>query len=81
MFADCVNFDLLCEDHVNEKKEVFKKGMTVCVYAPKAMIFKETNFIARNIKLSKTKEGKTTEMELVLPGSYTGDIPEALPWE
>jgi prophage tail gpP-like protein len=81
MFADCVNFDLLCEDHVNEKKEVFKKGMTVCVYAPKAMIFKETNFIARNIKLSKTKEGKTSEMELVLPGSYTGDIPEALPWE
>jgi prophage tail gpP-like protein len=81
MFADCVNFELTCDNHVNEKNEVFQKGITVCVYAPSAMIMRETNFIARNIKLSRTTEGKTTTFTLVLPGSYTGDVPEALPWE
>ena len=81
MFADCVNFELTCENHVNENNEVFYKGMGVCVSAPSAMITKETTFIARNVKLKRTTEGKTSELTLVLPGSYTGEIPEALPWE
>jgi prophage tail gpP-like protein len=81
MFADCVSFELLCENHVNENNEVFYKGMGVCVSAPSAMIAKETTFVARNVKLSRTVEGKTSTLTLVLPGSYTGEIPEALPWE
>jgi hypothetical protein len=55
--------------------------MTVSVTAPSAMITRATDFIARNIKLSRTTEGKTAALTLVLPGSYTGEIPEALPWE
>jgi prophage tail gpP-like protein len=81
MFADCVNYELVCENHVNEKGEVFQKGMSVCVSAPSAMITKETTFIARTVKLARTIEGKTATLTLVLPGSYTGEIPEALPWE
>jgi prophage tail gpP-like protein len=81
MFADCVSFELLCENHVNENNEVFYKGMSVCIFAPSAMIAKETTFIARDVKLSRTVEGKTATLNLVLPGSYTGEIPEALPWE
>jgi hypothetical protein len=81
MFADCVNFELLCEGHVNENGEIFKKGMTVCVASPSAMIARETDFIARTVKLTRTTEGKTATLGLVLPGSYTGEIPEALPWE
>jgi prophage tail gpP-like protein len=81
MFADCVNFELVCENHVNENNEVFQKGMAVCVSSPSAMITRETNFIARSIKLARTIEGKTATFNLVLPGSYTGEIPEALPWE
>jgi prophage tail gpP-like protein len=81
MFADCVSYELECEGHVNQDKEVFKKGMTVCVKAPGAMIRRETNFVARNIKMKRTIEGKTTSMTLVLPGSWSGNIPEVLPWE
>jgi prophage tail gpP-like protein len=81
MFADCVNYEVLCENHVNEKNEVFQKGMSVCLSAPSAMINNETAFIARTVKLSRTTEGKTAALTLVLPGAYTGEIPEALPWE
>jgi prophage tail gpP-like protein len=81
MFADCVNFELVCENHVNENNEVFQKGMSVCVSAPSAMITTDTTFIARNVTLARTTEGKTSTLTLVLPGSYTGEIPEALPWE
>jgi hypothetical protein len=81
MFADCVAFELECEGHVNERKEPFQKGMTVRVNAPGAMINGSTEFIARNIKLSRNTGGKTATMNLVLPGSFTGELPEALPWE
>jgi prophage tail gpP-like protein len=81
MFAECVSYELECEGHANANGEVFKKGMTVCVKAPGAMIIRETNFKAREITLKRTKEGKTASMTLVLPGSYDGNIPEVLPWE
>ena len=81
MFADCVTYEAVLEHHVNANNEVFQKGMNVCIAAPTAMILNETTFIARNIKLARTIEGKTAELSLVLPGSYTGEIPGALPWE
>jgi prophage tail gpP-like protein len=81
MFADAVAYELTCEGHKNPDGELYKKGMTVCVKAPTAMITKETDFIARNIKLKKDTSGKTATISLVLPGSFSGEIPEALPWE
>jgi prophage tail gpP-like protein len=81
MFADCVSYEIECDGHHNTDGERFKKGMTVCVSAPTAMITKETNFLCRNVKLSRTIEGKTSTLSIVLPGSYTGELPEAFPWE
>jgi prophage tail gpP-like protein len=81
MYADCVSYSLQCDTHVNEKGKVFKKGMIVCIQAPGAMITRQTNFTARNIKLLRTAEARTTEMSLVLPGSFTEELPEALPWD
>jgi prophage tail gpP-like protein len=81
MYADCVSYSLQCDTHVNEKGKVFKKGMTVCIQAPGAMITRQTNFIARNIKLLRTAEAKTAELSLVLPGSFMEELPEALPWD
>lgn len=81
MFAECVSYDLKCEGHVLIDGSLCKKGLVVCVNAPSAMIVRDTNFIARNIKIVRTAESKYTEMNLVLPGSYTKKIPEVLPWE
>jgi len=81
MFADCISYSLKCDQHVNDKGKLFKKGMTVCIDAPGAMITKQTNFIARNIKLKRDTSVKTAEIDLVLPGSFTDELPEALPWD
>jgi prophage tail gpP-like protein len=81
MFADCVSFSLKCDGHKNSDGKLFKKGMTVCVEAPGAMITRQTNFIVRNIKLLRDETGKTAVLDLVLPGSYTDELPEVLPWE
>jgi prophage tail gpP-like protein len=81
MFAGCISYSLKCAGHLNDTGKLFKKGMTVCVEAPGAMITRQTNFTARNIKLTRDETGKTAELELVLPGSFTEETPEALLWE
>jgi len=55
--------------------------MTVCVLAPTVMITRETNFIARKIKFTRTADEKKASINLVLPGSFTGNLPEVFPWE
>jgi len=81
MFAECISLGLNCDTHKNENGELFKKGMTVAVKSPAAMIQRETLFLARTIKLKRNIEAKTAELNLVLPGSFTEEIPEELPWE
>jgi len=81
MFADCVSYELVCDTHHNANGSRFRKGMTVCVHAPNAMITRETNFIARSVKFTRTTDGKQTTLDLVLPGSFTGTLPEVFPWE
>jgi len=81
MFADCIVYNLKCETHLNADNKLFKKGMTVCIEAPGAMITRQSNFKARNIKLLRTDKGKTAELDLVLPGSFSDKPPEVLPWD
>jgi prophage tail gpP-like protein len=81
MFADCVSYQIECDTHKNEKGELFQKGMTVAVKAPAAMIRQETLFTARNVTLKRDSDGRTAVLDLVLPGSFTEEIPEVLPWE
>jgi len=81
MFADCIAYNLKCDTHLNSEGKLFKKGMIVCIEAPGAMITKQTNFKARNIKLLRNADAKTAELDLVLPGSFTDELPEVLPWD
>ncbi|MCL2381357.1 MAG: LysM peptidoglycan-binding domain-containing protein [Treponema sp.] len=81
MFADCVSYELECDTHHNNDGGRFQKGMTVCIHAPTAMITRETNFTARKITFTRTTEGKKSKINLVLPGSFTGNLPEVFPWE
>ena len=81
MFADAISYELESDGHHNPDGERYKKGMTVCVHAPTAMVTKETNFVCRNVRLSRYLDGKRSTLSLVLPGAYTGEIPEAFPWE
>jgi prophage tail gpP-like protein len=58
----------------------WRKNTTVTVLAPSAMIYQETEFLIRNVKLKATKEGRTATLELALPGAFNGKVPERLPW-
>ena len=60
--------------------ELWKPNTTLTLEAPGAMIYRETEFVIRNVTLHQDAGSVTAALELVLPGAFSGDIPEVLPW-
>jgi hypothetical protein len=45
------------------------------------MVYGPFNFVVRSVTLTRDRNSKTAELDLVIPGSFSGKIPEVLPWE
>lgn len=59
---------------------LWAKNTTITATAPDAMIYSEFEFVIRNVTLRKTKDAKTATLQVVLPGAFSGEVPETLPW-
>lgn len=82
MFASCVSYQITVAGHKDKFGNLYHKNMSVSVYAPGAMIYRETRFQVDKVELVRSdSEGNQAVMTLVLPGSREGKLPEVLPWE
>jgi hypothetical protein len=45
------------------------------------MIYNRYSLIARSVVLEQSGQSKTALLELVMPGSFSGEIPETMPWD
>lgn len=61
--------------------KLWRPNTTVMVTAPEAMIYKETELMIRKVTLRQTAERETATLDLVLPGTFGGDLPKGLPWD
>lgn len=61
--------------------DLWKPNTTVKLLAPDAMVYRETEFLVRRVKLKQTQEANTATLELCLPGSFNGRVPARLPWQ
>jgi len=81
MFGESVSYDLVVCGHKDINGNLYKKNNIISLQADDAMIYKETNFLIKSLTMNILTDGDTTEMNLVLPGIYSGEIPEVFPWE
>jgi prophage tail gpP-like protein len=61
--------------------KLWEPNTTITLLAPEAMIYRETELLIRAVKFKQTPESETASLSLVLPGTFGGTIPEALPWD
>lgn len=61
--------------------ELWRPNTTVTLTAPEAMIYRETELLIRSVKLRQEADTEKATLELVLPGSFGGELPSALPWD
>lgn len=53
---------------------------TATLHAPGAMVYKETELLVRDVFLMAGQDSVTASIGLVLPGAFSGEQPESLPW-
>lgn len=53
----------------------------VTVEAPGCMIYSETDFVIREVTLKRSADSVTASLELALPGAFSGEMPERMPWD
>lgn len=81
MFADIVSYDLPVPTWRDSKGELWIPNTTITLKAPGAMVYSEYEFLIRSVTLTKTVDSETASLNLVIPESFNGKIPERLPWE
>ena len=80
MFANAVSYKVEVSTWRDPSGQIWKPNTTVLIQDENAMIFEETEMLIKSVELRKDKNSESAVLDLVLEGSYSGKIPERLPW-
>lgn len=80
MFAEAASYTLTVDTWRTGSGELWAPNTTLILDAPGAMIYGPYEFLIRAVTYDRSEDQETAELELVLPGSFSGKQPEALPW-
>lgn len=81
MFGNMVSFQIELATWRDPSGSLWSPNTTLTLRAPGAMVYRETEFVVRSVLLRDDTGSQTAELDLVLPGAFSAEIPEALPWD
>ena len=61
--------------------KLWAPNTSLTLEAPGAMIYGPTRFLVRGVTLRQEAHSQSTTLDLVLPGAFSGEVPEELPWD
>lgn len=80
MFANAIKYSITVQGIRDQNGLIWEPNTYINLTAPGAYVNNETTFLIKSLSISKS-DSETTTMNLVLPESYSGQIPERLPWD
>lgn len=81
MFANMAAYTVEVATWRDPQGKLWEPNTTVTLNAPNAMVYGEFEFLIRSVTLHQDKDKTTASLGLVMPGAFSGETPEALPWE
>ena len=81
MFGSMASYSVRVATWRDSSGKLWEPNTLVRLLAPDAMIYKEYEFVIRSIEFSRDRATETATLNLVIPGSFSGKIPETLPWD
>lgn len=81
MFGNMVSYSVEISTWRDPSGNLWKSNTTVKLIAPAAMIYNEYEFIIRSVTFNAESNNRTAILDLVIPESFSGKIPESLPWD
>ena len=81
MFGNMVSYSVSVATWRDSKDDLWTPNTTVILHAHDAMIYKNYEFVIRNVDFKRDAESESAILNLVIPGSFEGKIPSTLPWD
>ncbi len=81
MFGNVVSYSIEVSTWYDPGGKLWSPNTTLVLHAPDVMIYKPFEFIIRSVEFEIDSESKTALIILSLPGVFSGELPESLPWD
>ena len=81
MFGNMAAYSISVDTWRDQFGELWATNTVIRVMAPGVMIYKPYNLIIRNVDFEQSPTGRIAFLTAVLPGAFSGGIPEVLPWD
>lgn len=81
MFGNAAAYSVPVATWRDPQGAIWAPNTTVTLVAPGAMVYNEYEFVIRSIRFEREGRSETAILNLVIPGAFSGGIPEALPWD
>lgn len=81
MFGNMAAYAVQVDTWRDPQGELWTPNTTVILEAPGAMVYAPYEFVLRSVAFDRSGSKESAELDLVLPGSFSGQTPEAMPWD
>jgi prophage tail gpP-like protein len=82
VFSNIVSVDVELARWTDDNNQIWVPNTTVLLRSPEDFIEDWYEFLIADVTLRQTSDGgRTVSLRCTLPGAYTGEIPEVLPWQ
>ena len=81
MFGAMVSYSIRVATWRDPAGDLWEPNTLISLTAPDAMIYNPYKFLIRSVTLNRERSSKSATLTLVLPGSFSGEIPESMPWD
>ena len=81
MFGNMASYSVRVATWRDPSGELWAPNTSVQLLAPDAMVYTEFTFIVRSVEFNRDARSETATLNLVIPGAFSGKIPEILPWD
>ncbi len=81
MFANVASYTVSVNTWRDPQGQLWQPNTLIRLSAPDAMIYNPYTFLIRSVTLRQAERAQTAELNIVLPGSFSGNAPESLPWD
>ena len=81
MFGNAATYSVTVDTWRDEDGFLWEPNITVELLAPGAMVYTPYKFLIRSVTFTRDATEERATLDLVMPGSFSGKIPDSLPWD
>ena len=81
MFGNIASYNVEINTWRDPAGNLWEPNTTLLLTSPRVMIYNQYEFLIRTVTLKRDGEVEKAVLNLVLPGAFSGKIPESLPWD